>query len=79
MFGKPAASEILIVSKLTTRLRKNRRDMPMSDTLGSLPTGVTALVLDFAETFALMFLREVSLPLKRLAETWFFYVFFTKI
>lgn len=45
--------------------------MPMSDTLGSLPTGVSALVLDFAETYALMFLREVSLPLKRLAETWF--------
>lgn len=43
----------------------------MSDTLGSLPTGVSALVLDFAETYALMFLREVSLPLKRLAETWF--------
>ena len=41
----------------------------MSDTLGSLPTGVSALVLDFAETYALMFLREVSLPLKRLAES----------
>eukprot|EP00435_Cladocopium_sp_Y103_P076349 s154_g96.t1 len=37
--------------------------------LGSLPNGITAIVLEFAATEALMFLREVNEPLKRLAES----------
>ena len=42
--------------------------------LGSLPNGVTAIVLEFAATEALMLLRELNEPLKRLAETWWSYV-----
>ena len=38
--------------------------------LGSLPNGVTAIVLEFVATETLMLLREVNEPLKQLAETW---------
>lgn len=40
----------------------------MAEIMGSLPMGVATIVLDFAATETMLFLRELSQPFKRASE-----------